>query len=166
MSHQNLIASALFEIGHSLKKIKHQLAKQAELNASEFELLLILANSEEAVSIKLAAEKLLLCSQAVTKISKSLERKEFISFEKSQQDRRVTHLSLTPSGQVLTTQEKTLRQLIVNEALQKATDEEDSAAITRFFNGLLSTVKGDNKYSLDSNVENPHSNLLRKMPAV
>lgn len=121
MDSAKAISRDLFKIITDVKRVRHRIARDTGLNLSEFELLCILFNSREPLSIKEASSELLLCSQAVTKIAKSLNAKGLLVYEKSDADRRVTQLKLTREGRQIAEREAAARQRFVDEALQNIT---------------------------------------------
>jgi DNA-binding MarR family transcriptional regulator len=110
------IARALYGIGEAVKKLRYELAKQEDLNTSEYDLLVHIYQSEDEMSIKHSSYRLLLCSQAITKISRTLESRGFITLDKSEHDRRVTYLRLTPEGKRVAKYEEEMREQLIKLA--------------------------------------------------
>ncbi|MFW5659597.1 MAG: MarR family winged helix-turn-helix transcriptional regulator [Bacteroidota bacterium] len=100
------------------------MANAHQLNSSELELLLILAHTEEDLSIKHISQRMMLCSQAITKISRSLHNSELVKFEKSSEDRRVTFVKLTPQGLDVVAEERRAREQALQEAINALADQE------------------------------------------
>ena len=117
-------SDALFHLFQHFKQIRHDVANAHQLNSSELELLLILAHSEEDLSIKHISQRMMLCSQAITKISRSLSKSELVKFEKSTEDRRVTYVKLTQNGLAVVSEERQARELALREAINALAEKE------------------------------------------
>ena len=115
-------SDALFHLFQHFKQIRYAVSEEEGLNSSELELLLILAHAKDNCSIKFISEQMHLCSQAITKISRALEKRELVYFEKSTQDRRVTFVKLSDSGQVVVQRERLAREKALQHAIAKMED--------------------------------------------
>lgn len=80
------------------KANKLAMAKEYGLNNSEFEFIITVYYAEGALTVKDLSERLMLCSQAVTKIAKNLQQMGYIQTRKMQHDRRMTWIQLTERG--------------------------------------------------------------------
>ncbi len=117
-------SDALFHLFQHFKQIRHDVANAHKLNTSELELLLILDHTEEDLSIKHISQRMMLCSQAITKISRSLNKSELVKFEKSSEDRRVTFVKLTQAGLNVVAEERHAREEALKEAINALADKE------------------------------------------
>ncbi|MDX2062833.1 MAG: MarR family transcriptional regulator [Bacteroidia bacterium] len=107
---------------HGLSKaeqhVRYRLARAKGLNTSEFELLTTLFHYNRPMNVKELAEELMLCSQAVTKITKRLQGLDMISLAKSEQDRRATMVDLREKGREIAEWETQIRQRLFAHALR------------------------------------------------
>lgn len=106
----NSTRHALVAVCHQMRALRHRMAAQAGLNVSEYDLLAALHHAQRPMSVKELSQSLFLCSQAITKITKSLCRHGYLLTYKSATDRRITYVSPTELAHKLTIQEAALQQ--------------------------------------------------------
>src|SRR4051812_48874575 len=106
---QNL-ATTIKHFNDAIRLAKYNMAKQYGLNTSEFEVLISLYHVGEPLSIKQLSSELLLCSQAITKICKNLQKLDMVECKKSSLDRRLTKAELTATGNKVARTEKEYRE--------------------------------------------------------
>jgi DNA-binding MarR family transcriptional regulator len=126
------IARSCNRISKVEQQIRYRLARAAGLNNSEFELLTTLHHYGRPMNVKELAEELLLCSQAITKITKRLQSLNMISLGKSEQDRRATMVDLMPKGSEIAVWDAEIRQRLFEHALVA----EDSAGLSEFASAM------------------------------
>jgi MarR family 2-MHQ and catechol resistance regulon transcriptional repressor len=118
------ITNALYSINRDFRIVKYNMAREAGLNTSEYEFLISLLHSEKTLSIKELSNELLLCSQAITKISKHLEKLGLIESEKSTKDRRITYINLSKEGKDLANREARYRNKLISQFTEDLSDKE------------------------------------------
>lgn len=113
MSHIQAPAAthALMTLAHHLRHLRHRMARQAGLNYTEYELLANLHHQQRPMSVKEMSQSLFLCSQAVTKITKSLIKRGFVLTHKSETDKRITYITPTAAATTLTEEEASIQQM-------------------------------------------------------
>lgn len=122
------ISRSIVAITNALKVIRHTVAEQTKLNTSEFELLQHIYYATEPQSVKALSNKMLLCSQAITKIARTLDTEGCLVHKKSTGDRRVTFLYLTDRGKALVEQEERLRDFVIQACTQQLQPDQLQAA--------------------------------------
>lgn len=130
------ISHACFDLNYRIRKIKYLIARSEGLNSSEYEVLSYLFHSGEKRSIKEVSKFLLLCSQAVTKITKKLVQEQYIELEKSSTDRRVTYLVLTTKGEALARTEESQKLALFAE-LERYADKKELKNMSRVFKDFV-----------------------------
>lgn len=122
------ITRSLNRLNKAEQQVRFRLAKASGLNTSEFEVLTTLLYYDRPMNVKELAQELMLCSQAVTKITKRLNSLHLISLNKSEQDRRATMVDLLEKGRVLALWDAQVLQRLYEEALRG----EDTTEIGEF----------------------------------
>jgi MarR family transcriptional regulator, 2-MHQ and catechol-resistance regulon repressor len=123
-----ILNRSLTDVHHLVRKIRYELANENGLNSSEFELLALLHSNSKPKSIKDVSCNMLLCSQAITKIAKSLMAKGLLTTQKSPADKRVTYLLLTSRGEMIADREQMLREFLLLSLIRNEnTDTVDAA---------------------------------------
>lgn len=112
------ITNSISKLNKAEQQVRFRLAKAAGLNTSEFEVLTTLFLHGRAMNVKELAAELMLCSQAITKITKRLRTLEMISLGKSELDRRATMVDLLAKGRRLAKWDSEVRQRLFEEALR------------------------------------------------
>lgn len=129
MNNVEILNRSFTDIYQLIRKIRFELAAENNLNCSEFELLAYLYTNSNPRSIKEVSRNLLLCSQAITKIAKSLIREGLVNTEKNDDDKRVTYLMLTDKGKLLASREHQLREHLIRTIIRTHSGAEVDATV-------------------------------------
>jgi DNA-binding MarR family transcriptional regulator len=112
------IARSCSRLSKAEQQVRFRLSRSKGLNTSEFELITTIFHHGRPMNVKELAEELMLCSQAVTKITKRLQSLSMISLAKSEQDRRSTMVDLLEKGREIAEWDAQVRQGLFEHALQ------------------------------------------------
>jgi DNA-binding MarR family transcriptional regulator len=150
MNNIEILNRSFTDIYQLIRKIRFELAAETNMNCSEFELLAYLYTNNHPCSIKEVSRNLLLCSQAITKIAKSLIRKGLVTTEKNEDDKRVTYLLLTDKGKLLASREHQLREHLIRIIIRTHSSAEVDATVL-MMDKLNQTLKSFKRKTKPSN---------------
>lgn len=126
MSREELIESLLTDMQVFQRAWKAHIMKVLEkehISPAQTGILFYIKNSQP-VSGKKIATMMQMSPSSVTQFIDSLDKKGYIKREQDEQDRRITHLSISTKGQSKIQQLEKVREVFFRELAQSLTDDE------------------------------------------